>query len=207
MKKKELEKLDKLNEKLKLTPEVKHVILKKVLNNFLIALGILLLFIGLIIISRTLKKDTTLLIYKVCSILLFTITLFIFEWAYKKDNDNLCVYGIEMLILSIATLLTPYIFLERPNTFTLIVGDYFTVYYILKNLVVYKKEKNKYVKEQNDIKQIIKKESQDKLAQKEKKQETIQKEKKQETIQKEKQETIEEPVKKKRGRPKKVATK
>ena len=198
MKKKELEKLDKISEKMKLNPEVKHVILKKVLNNFLIALGILLLFIGLIIISRTLKKDTTLLVYKVCSILLFTITLFIFEWAYKKDNDNLCVYGIEMLILSITTLLTPYIFLERPNTFTLIVGDYFTAYYILKNLVVYKKEKNKYVKEQNDIKQIIKKESQDQLAQKEKKHETIQKEK---------QETIEEPVKKKRGRPKKVETK
>lgn len=198
MKKKELEQLDKISEKMKLNPEVKHVILKKVLNNFLIALGILLLFIGLIIISRTLKKDTTLLIYKVCSILLFTITLFIFEWAYKKDNDNLCVHGIEMLILSITTLLTPYIFLERPNTFTLIVGDYFTAYYILKNLVVYKKEKNKYVKEQNDIKQIIKKESQDQLAQKEKKHETLQKEK---------QETIEEPVKKKRGRPKKVAAK
>ena len=62
---------------------------------------------------------------------------------------------------------------------------------ILKNLIVYRKTKNKYQREQSDIPQIIKKESKDIKAQEEKEKLAQQ---------------IEEPVKRKRGRPRKVKT-
>lgn len=165
MKKKELEKLDKLNQEKKLTKDVKEKISKKVLNNFLIAVDILLFFIILMIIDRNLNKESTILIYKISSIILFIFTLVLFEIAYKKDNDVLGIHGIEMLVLSIITLFTPYIFIDKTSVFTSIVGAYYTAYYILKNLVIYKKEKNNYLREQSDIKEIVKKESQDKLAQ------------------------------------------
>lgn len=165
MKKKELEKLDKLNEEKKLTKEVKEKIAKKVLNNFLIAVNILLFFIILMIIAGNLNKELTILIYKISSVILLTFTLVLFEMAYKKDKDVLWIHGIEMLILSIITLLTPYIFIDKTGVFTSIVGVYYTAYYILKNLVIYKKEKNNYLREKSDIKEIIKKESQDKLVQ------------------------------------------
>lgn len=163
MRTKELEKLDEINKEKKLTRDIKEKIAKKALNNFLIALDILLLFIILMIAARNLPKETTVLIYKLSSVALFIFTLILFEIAYKKDDDVICIHGIEMFFLSITTLLTPYIFIERTSVFTAIVGAYFTAYYILKNLIIYKKEKNKYLREKNDIMQIVKKESKDNL--------------------------------------------
>lgn len=161
MKKKELAELEKLNKEMKLTDEVKEKIAKKALNNFLIALNILLLFIILMIAARNITKNITILIYKATSIALFIFTLILFEVAYKKDNDEIAIHGIEMFFLSIVTLLTPYIFIEKTSALTSAVGAYFMAYYILKNLVVYKKEKNMYIREKSDISEIIKKESQD----------------------------------------------
>ena len=189
MKKKEIEKLEKLNKEMKLTKEVKNIIAKKALDNFLIALDVLLLFLILIITARKLPKNITLLIYKICSVVLFSFTLFVFEMAYKKDDDDTTIHGIEIFILSVVTLLTPYILVERPTAFTLNVGAYFTAYYILKNLVVYKKEKNKFLRQQSDISQIIKKESKDKIAQEE--------------IEKK---NVNQGVQTKKGRPKKTVT-
>ena len=39
------------------------------------------------------------------------------------------------------------------------------VYYLIKILIIYKKEKNEYLNKKSDISEIIKKESQDKIAQ------------------------------------------
>ena len=213
MKKKEIEKLEKLNKEMKLTKEVKNIIAKKALDNFLIALDVLLLFLILIITARKLPKNITLLIYKICSVVLFSFTLFVFEMAYKKDDDDTTIHGIEIFILSVVTLLTPYILVERPTAFTLNVGAYFTAYYILKNLVVYKKEKNKFLRQQSDISQIIKKESKDKIAQEEKEKKNVnqgvqtKKGRPKKTVtnkQSEKTNIKEVSPKKKRGRPKKT---
>lgn len=197
MKAKEIEKLDKINEEKKLSQAIKNEIAKKALNNFLIALDILLLFIILIVTSRNLNKEITAIIYKISSAALFVFTLVLFEVAYKKDDDSITIHSIEMLVLSITTLLTPYIFVDRPTTFSLIVGAYFTAYYILKNLVIYKKEKNKYLRQTSDIAQIIKKESQDDLAKKQKE------EMRKQNIKEDKAEPQKATSKKKVGRPKK----
>ena len=197
MKAKEIEKLDKINEEKKLNQETKNEIAKKALNNFLIALDILLLFIILIVTSRNLNREITTMIYKISSAVLLVFTLILFEVVYKKDDESITVHSIEMLVLSITTLLTPYIFVVRPTTFTLIVGAYFTAYYILKNLVIYKKEKNKYLRQTSDIAQIIKKESQDDLAKKQKE------EMRKQNIKEDKAEPQKATSKKKVGRPKK----
>ena len=189
MKKKELEELEKINKERKLSSEIKEKIGKKALNNFLMSLDILLLFIILMITGRNLNKETTVAIYKISSVVLFMFALIIIEVAYKKDNDEIALNSIEILALSVVTLLTPYIFIERINVTGTIVGCYFTAYYILKNLVIYRKEKNKYLRQQSDISQIVKKESQDVLAQEE--------------INKI---SNAEPPKRKRGRPRKTAT-
>lgn len=192
MKKKELEKLEKLNEQKKLTPEVRENIRKKVFSNCLIALDILLLFIVLMMAARNLDKNITIIIYKISSVIFFVLTFSLFEIAYNKDNDSICINGIEMLFVSIITLLTPYIFLQRTSVVTSIVGSYIAAYYILKNLIIYRKEKNKFLREQSDIPQIIKKESKDKKAQEEKQKQVVQKE---------------DAPKRKRGRPKKTVVK
>ena len=191
MKKKDLEKLEEINKSKKLTPETKKIIAKKATNNFLVAIDILLLFIVLMFSARNFSKEITMTIYKVTSAVMFMFTLVLFEIAYNNNDDTSFVNALEMLILAIATLLTPYFFITKPNIATSIVGIYFSAYYIIKNLVIYKKEKKLFIRKQDDISEIIKKESQDKYAKK------IKEKKEQEKVQ-------EEPVKRKRGRPKKI---
>lgn len=194
MKKKQLDTLEKINEERKLSKEVKLKIAKKALRNFLLAAGILLLFVVLKLMAINLDKQLASLVFKEISIGLFIITLFLFESAYKKDNDGLAVTSIEMFLLSIITLLTPYILISRTSIYTSIIGVYFTVYYIIKNFIIYKIEKNEYLNNKSDIAEIIKKESQDKLAQ--------------EQLEKIKEDTEKEetPKKRGRGRPRKTTT-
>lgn len=189
MRKKQLETLEKISEERKLDKETKEVIRKKVLKNFLLATGILLLFIILKLMALNLDKNINILVYKISSVILLAITLVLFEVAYKKDSDALAITSIEMFFLSITTLLTPYTLINRPNVFTSIIGVYFTIYYSIKNFIIYRKERSKFLKEKNDIEQIVKKESQDELAQ--------------EQLEKTKQENEEQP-KRKRGRPRKI---
>ena len=194
MKRKQLETFEKINEERKLSEEVKVNIEKKVLKNFLLATGILLLFVVLKLMAINLDKQLASLVFKEISIGLFVITLFLFESAYKKDDDNLAITSIEIFLLSIVTLLTPYILISRTSIYTSIIGVYFTVYYSIKNLIIYRKDKNEYLNKKNDIAEIIKKESQDKLAQE-------QLEKNRQNLEKE-----ETPKKRGRGRPRKTAT-
>ena len=156
MKKKQLETLDKINEERKLSKEIKEKIAKKVLKNFLFATGILLFFAILKLMAINLEKQLTIQIYKICSVVLFVITIILFELAYKKDSDSLAITSIEMFFLAIITLLTPYILINRISIHTSIIGIYFTIYYCIKNLFIYRKEKNKYLNQKSDINQIVK---------------------------------------------------
>lgn len=187
MKKKQLETLEKINEERKLDKETKAVIYKKILKNFLFAIGILVLFITLRFMALNLDKTINILVYKILSVISLAATIILFEVAYKKDDDTLAITSIEMLFLSIALLLAPYILIIRKNVFTSMIGVYFTIYYIIKNLIIYRNKKNKYLQEKSDITQIIKKESKDEMAQKQ--------------LEKTKQE---QKPKRKRGRPRKV---
>ncbi len=187
MKKKQLETLEKINEERKLDKETKAVIYKKILKNFLFAIGILVLFIALRFMALNLDKTINILVYKILSVISLAATIILFEVAYKKDDDTLAITSIEMLFLSITLLLAPYILIIRKNVFTSMIGVYFTIYYIIKNLIIYRNKKNKYLQEKSDITQIIKKESKDEMAQ--------------EQLEKTKQE---QKPKRKRGRPRKV---
>lgn len=189
MKKKQLETLEKMNKDRNLDKETIEKILKKILKNFLIAIGILLFFIILKFVSINLEKQIAILIYKILSFGLLAFTIILFELAYKKDDDNIAIISIEIFFLTIITLLTPYILISRTNSYTSSIGVVFAVYYSIKNYVIYIKAKNEYLKEKSDITQIVKKESKDELVK--------------ELLIKEKQENLEQP-KRKRGRPRKV---
>lgn len=186
MKKKQLETLEKLNEERKLDKETKQKIQKQVWKNFLIAVAILLIWISFKFIAINFKKQTAIFIYKGISMGTLLITLFLFELAYKKDSDSIAITSIEIFLLSIATLLAPYILISKPKIYTSIIDVYFVIYYAIKNFYIFSNGKREYLKEKNDIKDIIKKESKDELAMK----------------QLEKQKN--EPPRKKRGRPRKI---
>lgn len=199
MKEKQLETLEKLNEERKLDKETKQKIQKKVLKNFLIAVGILLLWESSKFIAINLEKQIVIFVFKVVSIGMLIVTLFLFELAYKKDDDSIANTSIEMFFLSIAILLAPYVLISKPKIYTSIIDVYFMIYYATKNLYIYKNEKNEYLKEKNDITKIIKKESKDELAQ-----EQLEKIRKGQLENEQVKQEI--PQKRGRGRPRKVIT-
>lgn len=186
MKKKQLETLEKLNEERKLDKETKKKIQKKVLKNFLLAVVILLIWESFKFIAINFEKQNATVIFNEVSIGIFLITLFLIEMAYKKDDDSLAITSIEMLFLSIATLLAPYMLISKPKIYTSLIDIYFVLYYAIKNFYIFKNEKRDYLQEKNDIKDIVKKESKDKL------------------VKKQLEKINEEPSKKKRGRPRKI---
>lgn len=186
MKKKQLETLEKLNEERKLDKETKQKIQKKVLKNFLLAVVILLIWESFKFIAINFEKQNATLIFNEVSIGIFLITLFLIEMAYKKDDDSLAITSIEMIFLSIATLLAPYMLISKPKIYTSLIDIYFVLYYATKNFYIFKNEKRDYLQEKNDIKDIVKKESKDELAKKQL------------------EKINEESPKKKRGRPRKI---
>ena len=87
------------------------------------------------------------------------IASFIFEIAYKKDNDEISLNGIEFLVLSIFSLLIQYIpkLLKIDENTYMLAGTYiFLIYYGIKNIIIYTCERKKELDNLSDIKEIVK---------------------------------------------------
>lgn len=95
---------------------------------------------------------------KICSILLILATIIVFEIAYRKDNGEIAIHGIELLGLGILTLFMPYVYICRGMVFKFLYSFsamYIAIYYSVKALIVYELELKKYITNLSDIKEII----------------------------------------------------
>ena len=163
--KKELNNLKKLQEDFennkKLPKEVTEKINKRMFHNIIIAIAVVayLFFINLATIN--IPRDVLIIDLKVFSFITIAITIIIFEYSYKKDSGIICIFGIESLVLSIATLFFAYLYNIAHSKFQLVIvaaTTVFAVYYIIKSILIYFKMKKDYHKSNNDINDIIKKE-------------------------------------------------
>ena len=161
MKKNVLERIEQINAEKKLSENSKKEILTKIFDNLIIATNIVLLFTILIVARLFLNVQNLINIYNTTSIVMLAFTIFVFEFAYKKDSGSLAIYGIEMLVFSIVILFMPYLFV-RLNAIPLkFINIYVIIYYIAKVIIMYNRHKRKTLLENSDIKQIVKKESKD----------------------------------------------
>lgn len=164
MKKNILKDIENIKEKRKLSKEAEKQIMSKVIANWAIGTSMVILVMIFVIAAKFLSQTSAILIYNIYSVVLLIFTLIIFEMAYKKDNGNLAISGIEILFVSIFTLFSPYIFFKFSYGAIYGVMTVFAVYYIAKIINIYCSKKKKYLLEISDITDIIKKESKDELA-------------------------------------------
>ncbi len=204
MRKEELENIEKIQEKRELSKESKDKIIGRTVANGAIGIAICILIYTFKIASNLLVKEAAILIYNVCSIEILVFALILLEIAYKKDSRKWAISGLEMLILAIFVLFSPYIYLKFNNKVMYPIIAIVAIYYIVKVIVIYFMEKKQYLNDISDIQEIIKKESQDDKAQEEKTK--ILEEIEQKRIEAEKNKIIEEPVEIKE-RPKRKTTK
>ena len=93
------------------------------------------------------------------SLLFLFISIITMEFAYKKSDESIFLYGIEFLIISIFTLLTQYMSKMLNcsiEVYTLSGANIFAIYYILKSGILYTKLNKNELENLSDIKEIVK---------------------------------------------------
>ena len=154
--------------------ENNKMIRKKIFENIIIAIAIMIYFI--IINFSYLRMDESILLQgiKIASIVILFFSIIIFEVAYRKDSGRIAINGIEVLVLAIHTL-TIWTVINRFkiefDTYVLISTYTFAIYYILKSIIIYTIEKKKYLDSLSDIHEIVSNEPIKKEAKKRKKKE------------------------------------
>ena len=129
-----------------------------VYQNILIAVIIMIYFI--IINSMYYKFDNTMLlnILKVLSIAVLFFGIIVLEIAYRKEKGNLGINAIEIIILAGHTLSITHIVQLQKFEFAnyILVSSYiFSIYFLLKSIIIYTKEKRDYLKSLSDIREIV----------------------------------------------------
>ena len=179
--------------------EVSEKYMKKIYLNVLKAIIIVLYFFVLNVACENVNPQYLEKGIELCTMILLFISIFIFEWAYRKDDDDLAIQGIEILILSAYTLTSQHITkkFDFPLKNYLLVASYiFAIYFILKCIVVYTKGRKEMAENLSDIKEIVQKDEPVKKEETKKKKEDVKEEEKEE-IKEEKTKEIKETPKKK----------
>lgn len=155
------EKLVKIEEEIKkqttIPEERKKKIIKRIFKNIMIAIVVVTYLIFINLGYYNIEPAKFLVDLQVFSIITIGITIIIFEIAYKKDSDELAIYGIESLILSICTLLTIFIGAKYRDKFSYImnaIAILFAIYYVAKSIIIYVKMSKKALKRVSDIEKI-----------------------------------------------------
>lgn len=151
---------NKIKQQRKLPEDRKKDIFKNVFRNIITAILLTVYFFGVNLIN--LYMDSTTFVYQInaFSIILLITAIIIFEKAYNKDDDRTAILGMEILVLSLITLFLRYVTTKYSLNYMFCLTALtviFLVYYIIKSVITYVKEKKEYIKSLSDIKEIVKK--------------------------------------------------
>ena len=156
-----IEKLGKvLEEKKKIPKSVVEKINSKVFENMIIAAIIMVYFVALNLGMSNIPTENYIMDLKVFSIMLLIITILIFEFGYKRDNESLWMHGVETMALGIFTLYLIYLYSIYYATFgPLIISAAIVVlvYYAIKIAIIQRRIEKEYKKSLTDIGEIVKK--------------------------------------------------
>lgn len=162
MKKSAIEEIEKeIDEKTKLPHEIKDNIKKEVFTNIVVAAVIVTYFIFIVLGSIGSVKNVRVIDLNIFSMIFLGIAIVLFEVAYRKDQGNIAIYGIESLVVAIFTLFLPYIIFELDEThkkYYLLASIYIAAYYILKSIYIATRTRVEYMNSISDVKEIVKKE-------------------------------------------------
>ena len=132
--------------------------MKKISKNLLLAIAIMIYFVAINYVyikigGQNLQQGT-----KIISLIILLLSITTFEIAYHKDNGIIAINGIEILVLAIQSL-TTWVTIERlkidTNTYILISACTFTIYYVLKSMIIYTIDNRKYLNSLSDIHEIV----------------------------------------------------
>ena len=153
-----------LENKRKLTKEVKENMNKMIFINLNIAILFMLIMIGINIAYLNISSEKFILFIKLFSILSVFSSVLTFEIAYRKESVAKMFYGIELLVFSIIIMYIPYVYLHMPQMvkqILMLAPLYFSIYYVAKSIFINRKVTREYINNLSDVKEIVKDEEND----------------------------------------------
>ncbi len=143
-----------------ISKDYKKKINKQLVSNIIICFIMVLYLCTINILYLYIDTQNYFSIIRIASIIIPIISIIFFEYSYKKDNEKIFLYGVEVLVIATITLFLNYIYFmyfDKYNRILTGITIIFVIYYILKILLVRTIMKKNYYKNQNDIKDIVKK--------------------------------------------------
>lgn len=140
--------------------EVDEKFLKKIYLNVLKAIIVVVYFLVMNLACKNMETQYFERGVQLCTMIFLFISIFIFELAYRKDDDDLAIQGIEILILSAFILTSKHIskkFNFDFKNYSLVASYIFAIYFVLKGIVVYTKGRREMAEDFSDIREIVKK--------------------------------------------------
>lgn len=141
--------------------EVNEKYLNKIYLNILKAIIVITYFLIINLAYENISVEYMEVVIKIFSMTFLSICIYIFERAYKKDDGDLVIQGIEILVLSAYTLTTIHVtnkFNFGFKNYSLVSSYIYAIYFILKSIIIYTKGRKELVDNFSDIREIVKKE-------------------------------------------------
>ncbi len=148
-----------LENKRKLSKEVKDDINKKVFTNLDFSILYMMLMISINILYLNIDLPEFITGVKLFSVLSIVVTVAVFEAAYRKENIEIMFYGIELLIFSIIVMYIPYIYIyleDKIRQIFMLTPVFFAIYYVEKSIFITLKLSIDYRNNISDVKEIVK---------------------------------------------------
>ena len=145
-----------IDKKQEFPKETKEKINKYIFHNILVAVIIMVYFIFLNLGQMNIGQEIYITDLKVFSMCILLLAIGIIEKAYKNDDGSIALYGIEMIILSLITVALIYVDLMLSERYRFIVASIsyaFAIYYLIKCIIIYLKNRKKYFVD--NMKEII----------------------------------------------------
>lgn len=145
----------------KIPKEISQEIIKKIFTNLLKAIGIMFYFMILNLAYSKMQQERLMGDIKVFAGAFLVTGIIFLEIAYKKDKGDIAITGIEFLGLSLHSLSIMHIITLFKYDFRvyLLASSYiFSIYYVLKSIILYTKGRKDYLNSLSDISEIVKKE-------------------------------------------------
>ena len=167
-------------EKKQVIKEIEKKISNRVFANIVIAIIIMVYFCGMSIVYKNIGYFLTINIVKWVTLGFLGIAIILMEIAYKKESKIWAIHALEILALAVHSLTTTHITKVYSFDFQkyILWSSYaFSIYYVLKTIIINTKARKDYLRSLSDISQIVQKdEPQKKEATK--KEKTVEEEKK-----------------------------
>ncbi len=141
--------------------EVDEKYIKEICINILKAIIVIFYFLILNLICTKVNPELFRRGIQICTMIFLFIAIYIIEKAYKEDNGKKAIEGMEVLILATVVLTLEYItnrFNFQFKSYSSLVSYVFSIYFVLKSIVIYTKGRKEIEKSLSDIQEIVKKE-------------------------------------------------